>query len=337
MKTLRVLHIPEGGLPMINLCRALRSKGIKATACHFYGNRYNFESDVCLNLEKVPNHLREGKIKKYMNNAIKEYDIFHFHFGGTFFPDKRDLEILKKAGKKLVAHHRGSDARLLSAAKTKNPFVRVKPEWSEEKIRENLTTLSHYIDHAIALDYEIESYIKDYYHETHVIPHIVDIGSLQPRYPKGKTKPLIVHAPTKRQLKGTEFIQEAVEQLENAGVAFDFRLIEGMDHQETMDLLARADIVIDQLRIGSPGYLSTEAMALGKPVICYIREDLVNQYPAGMPIVNATPHTITAVLHDLISRPDQWKELGVKGRAYVKQHHSTANVVNRYIDLYHQL
>lgn len=334
---MRVLHIPEGGLPMINLCRALRSKGINATACHFYGNRFNFESDVCLNLGNVPKSSREKKMKQYLNKAINQYDIFHFHFGSTFLPDKSDLEILKKAGKKMVVHHRGSDARLLSSAKKKNPFVRVKPEWTEEKIRDNLTKLSKYVDHAIALDYEIQSYISDYYQNTHVIPHIVDIASLQPNYPKGNKKPLIVHAPTKRQLKGTEFILEAVEQLQNDGTSFDFQLIEGMDHQETMNLIAKADIVIDQLRIGSPGFLSTEAMALGKPIICYIREDLVDEYPDDFPIVNANPDTITDVLSDLINQPAKWKELGVKGRAYVKQYHSATNVVNQYISLYKEL
>nr|WP_245301462.1 glycosyltransferase family 4 protein [Virgibacillus natechei] len=337
VEQLRILHIPEGGLPMINLCRALRSKGITATACHFYANRYNFESDVCLNLQETPKHLRDDEIRKYLNKAIKEYDIFHFHFGGTFFPDKSDLEILKRAGKKMVVHHRGSEARLLSAAKSHNRFVRVKPEWTEEKIRKNLSHLSKYIDHAIVLDYEIETYIKEYYEKTHVIPHIIDISKLQPNYPKEKTKPLIVHAPTKRNLKGTEFILEAVEQLQNDGVLFDFKLIEGLDHQKTMELLSEADIVIDQLRIGSAGYLSTEAMALGKPVICYIREDLVDKYPAGFPVVNANPDTILTVLEDLINNPNRWKDLGVKGRAYVKQHHNAAKVVNQYIDVYKNL
>jgi len=337
VKQLRVLHIPEGGLPMINLCRALRSKGVDATACHFYANRFNFESDVCLNLQEIPKHKRVDEIRKYFDAAIKEYDIFHFHFGGTFFPDKSDLEILKKAGKKMVVHHRGSEARILSSARSNNRFVRVKPEWTEEKIRENLSRLSKYIDHAIVLDYELETYIKDYYKEIHVIPHIVDIGSLKPNYPKINTNPLVVHAPTKRNLKGTEFVLEAVKQLKNKGVVFDFKLIEGMDHQETMELLSEADIVIDQLRIGSAGYLSTEAMALGKPVICYIREDLVDKYPAGFPIVNANPDNITEVLENLITNPKKWKALGVRGRAYVKQYHNPAKVVNQYIDIYKKL
>ncbi|WP_029268129.1 glycosyltransferase [Virgibacillus alimentarius] len=334
---MRVLHIPEGGLPVITLSRALRLKGITSSVCHFYENRYNFESDVCLHLQNIPKHLREKEIKKYLDKAIHEYDIFHFHFGGTFFSDKRDLERLKRAGKKMVVHHHGSDVRMLSVAKERNPYVRVKPEWTEGKIKKSLSKLSAYVDHAIVQDEELKTYVKDYYNHTHVIPHIVDHNELQPNYPPFKSTPLVLHAPTKRDLKGTEFVLSAVEKLKKEGISFDFRLIEGMDHQETMNLLSKADIVIDQLRIGASGYLSTEAMALGKPVICYIREDLVDAYPKDFPIVNAHPNTIKSVLKKLIQNPAQWKELGVKGRAYIKHHHIAAEVIDDYIDIYKQL
>ena len=147
----------------------------------------------------------------------------------------------------------------------------------------------------------------------------------------------MIHAPTKRNLKGTEPIIEAVNQLKASGLSFDFQLIEGMDHQETMKLIAAADIVIDQLRIGSYGFLSSEAMALGKPVICYIREDLKTKYPADLPIVYANPDNITTVLRDLMNHPNRWKDLGLRGRTYVQNHHETQKVIKQYIDIYRRL
>jgi glycosyltransferase involved in cell wall biosynthesis len=334
---MRVLHLPEGGLPMMNLCKSLREHGVDATACHFYGNRFNFESDICLHLEEVPKHKRLAEIKKFFNTAVKEYDVFHFHFGGTFFPDKSDVKILHQAGKKMVAHHRGSDARILSIARKNNPYVQVKPEWTEEKIRKNLTKLSAYIDHAIALDAEIESYIKDYYKETHIIPHIVDLNRLKPKYPEAKPNPLVVHAPTRRNLKGTEFVLQAVQALEMKGIPFRFQLIEGKDHTETMKLLREADIVIDQLRIGTAGFFSTEAMALGKPVICYIREDLAEKYGSELPVIQASPANLTDRLEYLIQHPAEWKKLGEKGRAYTEKHHNAEHVINKFLDVYKKL
>lgn len=323
---------------MIELSKGLRLRGVQSTSCHFDKHPFNFKPDLCLNLNAYPVTTRHSKINRYLQESIKVYDIFHFHFGETFFPDKKDLEALKQAGKKMVVHHHGSDIRLLSVAQKNNPYVLVKPEWTEEKIKRNLSILSKYIDHAIVQDHELEEYISDFYKYVHVIPHAIDLNQFKPYYPPMKNaKPLVVHAPTKRNLKGTEFIIEAVNQLKKSNLSFDFKLIEGMDHQETMKLLSAADIVIDQLRIGSYGYLSSEAMALGKPVICYIREDLKSKYPAELPIIHANPDTITTVLQDVINHPNQWNNLGLRGRTYVQNHHQTQKVINQYLDIYKAL
>lgn len=333
---MNILHIPYG-LPMIDLCKALRLKDVNATSCHFYNNRYNFKPDINLKLDQIPSNLRENNIKEFINQAINKYDIFHFHFGETFLPDKSDLEILKRAGKKMVVHHHGSDVRLLSKAKQLNPYVRVKPEWTEEKIHKNLSILSSYIDHAFVQDYELEVYIKDYYKDVHVIPHTIDLNQFQTSFPEANTSPLIVHAPTLRDLKGTEFIINAVEKLKQEGISLNFQLIEGMPFDKTQKLLSQADIVIDQLRIGACGYITTEAMAYGKPVICYIRQDLIDKYPPGFPVVNANPDSITSILRKLISQPNSWKELGKQGRSYVERHHSTDKVGEAYIEVYKKL
>ncbi|MDL4839768.1 glycosyltransferase family 4 protein [Aquibacillus rhizosphaerae] len=275
---------------------------------------------------------------KFLQDSIQQYDIFHFHFGETFFPDKRDLSILKDAGKKMVVHHHGSDIRLLSVARSfNNPYVRVKPEWTEEKIYNNVSTLSKYIDHAIVQDHELDGYISNLYKHTHVIPHTIDTNNFTPQYPTSNKSPLVVHAPTLRDLKGTEYILNAVNELKRSGMSFQFKLIEGMSHDETMKLLSKADIIIDQLRIGACGFISSEAMAFGKPVICYIREDLETKYPPDLPVINANPSNITNVLKNLIEKPQLWKELGEKGRQYVETHHDSQIVAGRYIDVYKKL
>ncbi|MGG0718533.1 glycosyltransferase family 4 protein [Robertmurraya massiliosenegalensis] len=331
-----MLHVPYGS-PMIDLCRALQTHGVDATACHFTSNRYQFKPDLCLNLENLSTKEREQKLSEFLNEAIAEYDIFHFHFGESFFPDKRDLETIRRAGKKMVMHHHGSDVRIFSVARKMNPHIRVKPEWTEKKIRQNLQVLSNYIDHAFIQDYELYAYIQPYYKEIHVIPHTLDVSRIQPVYPEAKKVPLVVHAPTRRDLKGTDQIEKAVNQLKREGVPFQFQLIEGMTYEQTKEWLSKADIVIDQLRIGAYGYVSTESMAFGKPVICYLRKDVMKTYSPGLPIVNADPGNIKKVLKDLISSPHKWKELGMQGRQYVEQNHIPEVVANQYRNVYKKL
>jgi len=122
----------------------------------------------------------------------------------------------------------------------------------------------------------------------------------------------IVHAPTNRIVKGTKYILEAVEKLKEEGYDFDFILVEKKTHDEAMKIYEDADIIIDQLTYGFTLF-SIESMAMGKPVLTYIREDLIKYYP-DLPIISTHRDNINENLKLLIENADLRKELGVKGR-----------------------
>lgn len=335
---MKVLHLPYG-IGISTLSKALRKLGIDATSCSLKDNRYSYMADIQKNFSKYPlkqaNQLRD----QFFEEALHRYDIFHFHFGDTFYPDKRDLKILKEHGKKLIVNHRGSEVRMLSVARSfNNPYVTVKKAWRDEKkIRQNLAKLSAYVDHAIVNDHELLSYVEPYYKKVHILPHAIEAARFQPYYPAENITPLIVHAPTHRAVKGSGYVENAMAQLRKDGIDFDFQLIEGLPHQKAMELYQRATIVIDQLLIGAYGHLSVEAMAMGKPVVCYIRDDLRATYPDSLPIVSANPDTLHAVLKSLLGNPSALRPLGLQGRAYVQQYHDLDQVARKLIQIYGEL
>ena len=55
-----------------------------------------------------------------------------------------------------------------------------------------------------------------------------------------------------------------------------------MTHGEALGRLAAADLVVDQLVLGWYGAVAVEAMALGRPVLAYIREDEAEDNPFGV-------------------------------------------------------
>lgn len=335
MNKVRVLHLPYG-MPMIPLCLALRRKGVKAASCHLNATDYDTGPDICLHLEKYTPQKKRQIIDAYLQKVISKYDILHFHFGSTFLYDKSDLRMFAKAGKKLIVHHQGSDVRMLSAASKLNPYVRVKSYWTEEVIRENLEFMSSYIHHAVVPSHELVPYIKPYYPSISVIPSSITIEQFKPRYYEANNKPpLVVHAPTNREIKGTEFILDAVARLKQR-YNFRFVLLENLSHEQAKKMYRNADIVIDQLRIGDLGITSIEAMALGKPVICYIRKDLRKRYE-GIPIIDATPDTILTALKYLLTHPEVLYKLGVKGRRYVENHHCSDQAAEQLIKIYKKL
>src|SRR5690606_11274603 len=334
---MKVLHVPYG-IGMSSCAQALRKKGISATSWSLRTHHYDYLADRKVNFDQYSKEEEEKQREKFFQKALNKYDIFHFHFGETFFPDRRDLEILKKAGKKMVVHHRGSEVRMLSVArKFKNPYVKVKKSWPEKKIKANLKQLSKYIEHAIVNDYELYAYVEPYYKHVHVVPHTIDVDKITPAYPSAAAKPLIVHAPSRREIKGTKYVLNAIEKLEKSGLKFDFRLVEGLSHEEALSIYKKATVIIDQMQIGSYGHLAMEAMAMGKPVICYIRKDLVSKYPEGLPIINGDPVNLFKVLKQFISKPKEWERIGKQGRKYVESYHSYEVVADKLLHIYSQL
>jgi glycosyltransferase involved in cell wall biosynthesis len=121
-------------------------------------------------------------------------------------------------------------------------------------------------------------------------------------------------------------VLEAVTRLQAEGIAFDFKLVEGMRNDEARKLYNKADLLVDQLLLGWYGGIAVEAMALGKPVVCYIREgDLHFIEPdmrAELPLIRAEPATIYEVLRVWLTRDrHRLPEIGRLGRAYVERWH----------------
>jgi glycosyltransferase involved in cell wall biosynthesis len=93
-----------------------------------------------------------------------------------------------------------------------------------------------------------------------------------------------------------------------------------------MRVYQRADLIVDQLLAGWYGGFAVEAMALGKPVICYIREEDLKFVPARMaeelPLINAKPDSVYLVLKDWLSaRKKDLPRQGTLSRQFVERWH----------------
>ncbi|PYZ97566.1 hypothetical protein CR205_02930 [Alteribacter lacisalsi] len=262
------------------------------------------------------------------------FDVFHFHYASSLLPDYADLPVISAKGKKMFMHHWGNDVRFHEKARENNPFVYTGDSPSNEVMDTRLTKISRYVEEAIVQDYEVLPYVEPYYETVHVVPIAIDIGKFQPHYPlPDKKRPLILHAPTNPKFKGTEFIEAAIENLRNTH-DFDYRRIEKMSHAQVIDLYREADLIVDQVLCGSHGLLSVESMALGKPVIAFIRPDLVARFPKDLPIINANPDDVEEKIRMVLDSPGLREKKGRLGRAYAKRVHAKEAVTDQLIRLY---
>lgn len=337
----RVLHGVTGAAGQAHaLAQGLKAHGITAENVLIGKSRYGYRAD---------HHVEATHrgLSQFLINNIDRFDIFHLHFRPIFYEDSKrlqfpsfaDFPILKAAGKRIVFHFRGSEIRSHSEFQKHSPYNYIKED-AGRTVRKFPDTVKARVlrlvragsDAVLANDPEIASYIGV---PCRIINRIVELPPERCiAAPARAARPFVVHAPSRRGVKGTDWVIETVDALRAEGAAFDFQLVEGMSHDEAMDVYARADIVVDQLRIGWYGVLSVEAMGLGKAVMCYIRDDLVPALGETPPMVLTRRETLKADLRGLIENPNRRAALGRRGRHYFETRHSRDAVLPDLISVY---
>lgn len=330
------------GQPHILATALNQLPGISARSLSISKSPFGYRSDLVYPVARKRDAALEDI--ELFKSVADSFDIFHFHFRPFFhyprtleFPALLDLIALKAGGKGVVFHWRGSEARIRSIFAAKNPhhYVldpsdRIAKSFPEPQQKQFIASISSVADRVFVNDPETASYVPG----AKIIERAIDLTEWPMVGLDTSPIPLVVHAPTRRYVKGTHFVLEAVAALRREGLQFDFQLVEGLPQEQAKKFYSRADIVIDQLRIGWYGVLAVECMALGKPVIAYIRDDLLDHFPGELPLANANPITLTAVLRALIKSPAERKRLSVAGRAYVEKVHDARLIAHRLRDEY---
>jgi glycosyltransferase involved in cell wall biosynthesis len=329
-RMMKILHAPVDIAGQMGVfCRELRKHGLVVNGYNWYRNYFQYQSPL------VQSDAYE--IGKVLEQVYQFVDIVHFHNGSTLFNDFSDLSITQKLGKKVLMHHWGNDVRDVELVNREQPFKLPPSYHTSEVIRQKLQSLSSYIDTAIIQDYELYRYVSPYYKKIHILPLVVDCSSIPCAFPsKYNNEPLIVHAPTNTAFKGTLYIESALETLQQK-FHFNYKRIEKMSHREAMEWYRKADIVIDQVLCGTYGLLSVEAMAMGKPVVAYIREDLRPYFPKELPIFSVNPIELEDLLPVLLKSPTLRHNLGQLGRRFVEQYHDVKIVIPKLIQIYQEL
>ena len=232
----------------------------------------------------------------------------------------------------------GGDARFTKFSLSKNKFFYRKPSHSRD-LMIKLRWLSWKQNIAVcATDPEMLVFAKDYFDNVSIFRQPIDIDNFPYTPLSGANEvPLLLHVPTEPWVKGTDSIVDAISKLEKEGLRFKFTLARNLTQTDFYKLLSTCDVYIDELRCGSHGVTAVEAMAMGKPTITYIRDDLISNYPPDLPLINANPDTIEDALRKIISNHKLRSEIGNASREYVEKYHDAKVVVNHLATIYKNL
>lgn len=257
----------------------------------------------------------------------------------TTLMQKIELWLLRKLRRKLFIQYQGDDARQgdHSAANFSiNLATQVRPGYytaeSDALKRRQIALLTRHCCRTYALNPDLLHVLPA---DAEFLPYChIHLDEWTPVYTQSIDKPLrIGHAPSHRRVKGTEHIIKALDRL-SLNHEFELVLIEGKSHAETKRLLGNIDVLVDQLFAGWYGGVAVEAMALGKPVVSYIREGDLRFVPQQMreelPVVSASPDTIDRILEQMLTMSrDKLLELAHKSRSFVERWHDDRAIAQR--------
>ena len=146
-----------------------------------------------------------------------------------------------------------------------------------------------------------------------------------------------------RNIKGSPHVHSAVNRLKREGYSVEYMAIDNIASNEMRFYQAQADIVVDQLIFGSWGSTCVEALALGKPVVCYLRPSVKESFLGNfheydtLPIIEADTVTIYEVLKKLVEDPELRKRKATESRNFAESHFNPTTNGLEFIKLLSQI
>ena len=197
-------------------------------------------------------HFRYLRWAWLFTKAIINCDIFIFTYG-SMLPNWADVFYLKQLGKKLIFVFWGSEIRYM--------------DFFEAQMKE-LGVLDEYEPFIRGIRQQKEELLLSKWKRVYMAEKFGDLILSQPGYGQMQTRPymranipleleryrhivprrerpVIIHAPSNPLTKGSDYIQEVMDELYKEGLDFEFQLIQNLPNNELLPILSNADIVID--------------------------------------------------------------------------------------------
>jgi hypothetical protein len=321
---------------------------------YFITNGFTFDLSIIPNR---PKWLRRICTAAVLCWAAVRYQRFHFFYDrGLLDPvtrfefNPRELDLLRYLGKELFFYAYGADVRTNRATQRLGApnCCTACPGMHSSCICDDAIGAANY-ERICQTATEVFS-LGDMIHYTpgsrnDLFYWPIDLGcedgrKYAPRYPDpAAAGPVrIVHAPNHRFFKGTSYLLDAVVRLQAEGFAVELQLVEKVPNDHALEIYRSADIVFDQCLIGFHGYFALEALALGKPVMVFIRDP--ERYllsPRECPFINTPADRVTATLRELLQDRPKLHALGVQGRRYIEKYFSLEAFAARLATVYRDL
>lgn len=153
----------------------------------------------------------------------------------------------------------------------------------------------------------------------------------------------VLHSPSSRSFKGTEFVVDAIEKLKREGLQVELVLLENVPNDEVKAFMRSADIFAEQFLATGYATNGVEGLASGLPVLANLEHEAYTRvfrrfgFLDECPVLSTTPETMTDNLRALVTDPALRRQLGAASRAFAEKYHSYATAKYMFGAVYDKL
>ena len=339
---MRIVHGPVnvGNQPYV-LSRYERELGADSTLVVNYDTWLRYPADRTLGtLSDRSARARLRRLAFGLSSPFR-FDVLHYYFGRSFLcwddlgePNWlwfRDLRLARRLGRTVFMTLQGCDVRVSRESADRYAVTPchlgecvaapVCRSTLDDRREELVRTVLPLVDRVFVLNPELARYVPN----ARFMPYAsVDVEAFEPVPPRADGPARILHAPSDEGIKGSARIVAAVERLKERHPV-ELVIVKDIPHERALELYRSADLVIDQVLAGWYGGFAVEAMAMGKPVACYLRDEDLGVLPPAMrsdlPLVRVHPDTLEDDLEAALVQRAQWPEWGARAREFVLRWH----------------
>jgi glycosyltransferase involved in cell wall biosynthesis len=239
---------------------------------------------------------------------LRGYDVWHYHY--PYGSLKRNLE-KRKADKIYLKHYHGNDLRGLQ---------------EEDFCLVSTPDLLKYAPKGIWLPTPID--LKE------ISATREELASSNKKETQQNKILKVAHYPYYKNYSSLDSYSGALSSLQKEDKCEIINIL-NQSHSQALRIVASSDVIIGKIlpNVGWFGKFELEGMALGKPVIAYVSEELYERYKP--PIYRTTKDTFKRDLETFVEDRFERERLSHEGPRYVQNNHSLESVVEKVMTWYH--
>jgi hypothetical protein len=350
---MKILLLGEFSAFHKNLQVGLREHGHDVTLASSGDGFKQVRGDI--NYPKIKSYSFTGKMKyryKYFQfiKKINNYDIVQLISPNIFpargFPFKEAFNSLKTKNKKVFLVAAGSDALYWTIAKKKmryGPFSDVlKYDLNKEKSSfqsmYNLnrdTWIADNVDGIIPCAYEYKISYDSFSKIRNPIPIPLDLTSIKLKVNKVNNQVKIFHGLSRYGFKGTRHIESAFKKLNKKyGSLISLKIDGKMNLNSYLQVLDKANIIIDQVNTFSYGVNAVYGLAMGKVVMGGAEPECKEILDVDeLPVINLLPNPdhIVEKVSKIIDEKESIVNIGNRSRIFVEKLHDCRKIAEKYL------